>query len=105
MPNQASVSLFQDLGSTHTHIARGSIDNDNIPEFMFASPSDVWLINSLTEPNRNQSSYLSYLLSGIEHIFGGWDHLVFLLGLLLLFQGKFLIIAINVFTIGHSLTL
>ena len=68
MPNQVSISLFQDLGSTHTHIARGSIDNDNIPEFMFASPSDVWLINSSREPNRNQSSYLSYLLSGIEHI-------------------------------------
>ena len=105
MPNQASISLFQDLGLTHTHIARGSIDNDNIPEFMFASPSDLWLINSLTESNRNQSSYLSYLFSGIEHILGGWDHLVFLLGLLLLFQGKFLIIAITGFTVGHSLTL
>ena len=105
MPSQASISLFQDLGSTHSHIARGSIDNKNIPEFMFSSPSDVWLINSLSEQNRNQSSYLSYLLSGIEHILGGWDHLVFLLGLLLLFQGKFLIIAITGFTIGHSLTL
>ena len=72
---------------------------------MFSSPSDVWLINSLSEQNRNQSSYLSYLFSGIEHILGGWDHLVFLLGLLLLFQGKFLIIAITGFTIGHSLTL
>ena len=105
MPKQAFISLFQDLGITHTHIARGSIDNENIPEFMFASPSDVWLINSMTELNRNQSSYLSYLFSGIEHILGGWDHLVFLLGLLLLFQGKFLIIAITGFTIGHSLTL
>ena len=105
MPNQASITLFQDLGLTHTHIARGSIDNENIPEFMFASPTDLWLINSLAESNRNQSSYLSYLLSGIEHILGGWDHLVFLLGLLLLFQGKFLIIAITGFTIGHSLTL
>ena len=105
MPNQASITLFQDLGLTHTHIARGSIDNENIPEFMFTSPTDLWLINSLTESGSNQSSYLSYLLSGIEHILGGWDHLVFLLGLLLLFQGKFLVIAITGFTIGHSLTL
>ena len=72
---------------------------------MFANSSDVWLIGSLSESKKNQSSYLSYLFSGIEHILGGWDHLVFLLGLLLLFQGRFLIIAITGFTIGHSLTL
>ena len=105
MPSQVSISLFQDLGPTHTHIARGSIDDETIPEFMFANSSDVWLIGSLSESKKNQSSYLGYLFSGIEHILGGWDHLIFLLGLLLLFQGRFLIIAITGFTIGHSLTL
>ena len=105
MPSQASISLFQDMGPTHTHIARGSIDGETIPEFMFASKSDEWLISSLSQSNPNKSSYLSYLFSGIEHILSGWDHLVFLLGLLLLFQSKYLIIAITGFTIGHSLTL
>ena len=105
MPSQVSISLFQDLGQTHTHIARGSIDGETIPEFMFASKSDEWLINSFSQSNLNKSSYLSYLFSGIEHILSGWDHLMFLLGLLLLFQGKYLIIAITGFTIGHSLTL
>ena len=72
---------------------------------MFASQTDVWQINSLSQPNRNQSSYWGYLISGIEHILSGWDHLAFLLGLILLYQGRNLVIAITGFTIGHSLTL
>ncbi|MBD63043.1 MAG: hypothetical protein CMD68_03075 [Gammaproteobacteria bacterium] len=105
IPSGVSISLFQDLGITHTHIARGSIDGVSIPEFMFANKSDYWLINSLSQQKNNQSSYLSYVYSGIEHILSGWDHLVFLLGLLLLYSGRLLLIAITGFTIGHSLTL
>ena len=105
LPANISVSLFQDLGITHTHISRGAIDGETIPEFMFASQSDLWQINSLSQPDANQSSYWGYLISGIEHILSGWDHLAFLLGLLLLFQGRNLVIAITGFTIGHSLTL
>tara|TARA_B100000287_G_C20622728_1_gene776564 strand:- start:6 stop:1193 length:1188 start_codon:yes stop_codon:yes gene_type:complete len=105
LPSIVSISLFQDLGLTHTHIARGAIDGETIPEFMFASQTDFWEINSLSQSNRNQSSYWGYLISGIEHILSGWDHLAFLLGLLLLFQGRNLVIAITGFTIGHSLTL
>ena len=105
LPSNVSISLFQDLGVTHTHIARGVIDGETIPEFMFASQTDLWQINSLSQSNRNQSSYWGYLISGIEHILSGWDHLAFLLGLILLFQGRNLVIAITGFTIGHSLTL
>ena len=105
LPSTVSITLFQDLGITHTHIARGAIDGKAIPEFMFASQSDLWKINLLSQPNSNQSSYWGYLISGIEHILSGWDHLAFLLGLLLLYQGRNLVIAITGFTIGHSLTL
>ena len=105
LPSNVSISLFQDLGVTHTHIARGVIDGETIPEFMFASQTDVWQINALSQPNTNQSSYWGYLISGIEHILSGWDHLAFLLGLILLYQGRNLVIAITGFTIGHSLTL
>jgi len=105
LPSSVSISLFQDLGLTHTHIARGMVDGETIPEFMFASKTDLWKVNSLSQPDINQSSYWGYLISGIEHILSGWDHLAFLLGLLLLFQGRNLVIAITGFTIGHSLTL
>lgn len=105
IPSGVSISLFQDLGITHTHIARGSIDGVSIPEFMFANKSDYWVINSLSQQNNNKSTYLSFIYSGIEHILSGWDHLVFILGLLLLYNGRLLVIAITGFTVGHSLTL
>ena len=57
MPPSVSVPLFQDFGLTHTHIARGQIDGETIPEFMFASKTDLWQINSLSSPDTNQSSY------------------------------------------------
>ncbi|MDA9786270.1 HupE/UreJ family protein [Gammaproteobacteria bacterium] len=105
IPESISMSLFQDLGVTHTHIARGVIDGQSVPEFMFANTQDSWVIGLPGESNVNQSSYLGYFKSGVQHILSGWDHLTFLLGLLLLFTGRFLIIAITGFTIGHSLTL
>jgi hypothetical protein len=105
IPESISMSLFQDLGVTHTHIARGVIDGQSVPEFMFASTQDAWVIGLPGESNINQSSYFGYFKSGVQHILSGWDHLTFLLGLLLLFTGRFLIIAITGFTIGHSLTL
>jgi len=105
IPQSISMSLFQDLGVTHTHIARGVIDGQSVPEFMFASAQDSWVIGLPGESNVNQSSYFGYFKSGVQHILSGWDHLTFLLGLLLLFTGRFLIIAITGFTIGHSLTL
>ena len=105
IPESISMSLFQDLGVTHTHIARGVIDGQSVPEFMFASTQDAWVIGLHGESNVNQSSYFGYFKSGVQHILSGWDHLTFLLGLLLLFTGRFLIIAITGFTIGHSLTL
>ena len=105
IPETISVSLFQDLGVTHTHIARGVVDGESVPEFMFASNQDAWVIGLPGERNVNQSSYFGYFKSGVEHILSGWDHLAFLLGLLLLFTGRFLVIAITGFTIGHSLTL
>jgi len=47
-----------------------------------------------------------YLVMGVEHIFGGFDHLLFVLGLLLLVSGlSRLVKTITAFTLAHSLTL
>jgi hydrogenase/urease accessory protein HupE len=48
----------------------------------------------------------AYGLLGLEHILGGWDHLLFVLGLLFLvgFKRK-LVWTISAFTLAHSLTL
>ena len=48
----------------------------------------------------------SYLVLGIEHILGGFDHLLFVLGLLLIVRKtKVLIKTITAFTLAHSVTL
>ncbi len=55
----------------------------------------------------NESSvFRSYLALGVEHILFGWDHLLFVLGLVLLVTNhKRLLWAITGFTIAHSITL
>jgi hypothetical protein len=47
-----------------------------------------------------------YSQLGMEHILTGWDHLMFIVGLLLLIRGwRMTLATITAFTLGHSLTL
>jgi hypothetical protein len=49
---------------------------------------------------------LDYLALGIEHIWGGLDHLLFVFGLLMLINGgRRLLWTVTAFTLGHSITL
>jgi hydrogenase/urease accessory protein HupE len=64
------------------------------PEFRVTAPAGI-----------NEIAW-SYLVLGVEHILGGIDHLLFVLALLLIVQGRRRILAtITAFTFGHSLTL
>lgn len=47
----------------------------------------------------------AYLRIGAEHMLFGWDHLLFVLGLLLLTPIRQLLWVITAFTLGHSVTL
>jgi hydrogenase/urease accessory protein HupE len=50
--------------------------------------------------------FRSYVRLGIDHILGGLDHLLFVLGLLLIARGRRSLLAtVTAFTIGHSVTL
>jgi len=51
-------------------------------------------------------SFFEYLMLGVSHLLTGWDHLTFVLGLLVLFGWhRRLIAAVTAFTVGHRLTL
>ena len=51
-------------------------------------------------------SFVEDLSLGIEHLLTGWDHLTFVLGLMILFGWqRRLVAAVTAFTLGHSLTL
>lgn len=48
----------------------------------------------------------TYFLLGVEHILAGWDHLLFVIALVLLVQGwKAVVGAATAFTVAHSITL
>lgn len=59
-------------------------------------------------PGKQRASDVAgdYLLLGVEHILGGPDHLLFVLGLVLLVSGgRALLWTVTAFTVGHSITL
>jgi len=67
-------------------------------------PSQPWL--EIAAPPTGWNVAGTYLYLGIEHILGGVDHLLFILGLLLLAQGwKRLVATVTAFTVAHSITL
>ena len=50
--------------------------------------------------------FKKYLLLGVKHIFEGIDHLLFVLGLIILMSGlRKILISLTFFTVGHSITL
>ena len=105
LPDLISINLFLDLGPSHAHISKIYIDNVLKDEHIFNSANEAWQPD-FTSPNQIiQNSFSSFFKLGFEHILEGLDHLAFLLGLVLLFRGKELLLVITGFTIGHSITL
>jgi hypothetical protein len=76
-------------GSMHTKVLRPDAPSWRVPE----KPSKLEVAKS-------------YLMLGVEHILGGFDHLLFVLGLLLIVSStRLLIKTITAFTLAHSVTL
>jgi hydrogenase/urease accessory protein HupE len=67
-------------------------------------PSQPWMEMAATQTRWNVAG--TYLRLGIEHIWTGIDHLLFVLALLLLVRGWRRVVAtITAFTVAHSITL
>jgi len=61
---------------------------------------------TITAPEDESHSFFEYLMLGVHHLLTGWDHLTFVVGLLILFGWHpRLIAAVTAFTLGHSVTL
>jgi hypothetical protein len=89
--NQASAMVMLNLRDGRHY---QSVLNTENPEFLVP-----------TAPSQT-SVMTEYPLLGIEHIWGGIDHLMFVFGLLLLVGGgSRLLWTITAFTVGHSITL
>ena len=71
---------------------------------MLVRPSQPWF-EPAAAPSKLQVAG-TYLRLGIEHIWGGIDHLLFILALLILVKGtRRLIATVTAFTLAHSITL
>lgn len=67
-------------------------------------PTQPWI--EITATPGAFSVAAAFLVHGIEHILGGFDHLMFVFGLLLLVRnGWMLVKTITAFTLAHSITL
>ena len=61
---------------------------------------------TIAERPSSAQVWLSYFLIGVEHILAGWDHLLFVIALVLLVRGGWAVVkAATAFTIAHSITL
>ncbi|MCF6244041.1 MAG: HupE/UreJ family protein [Sulfurovum sp.] len=77
---------------------------NNTSYFSEFNPTNPTL--AIKNDTKSSQNRLNYISSGIKHILIGYDHLLFILGLLLLiYKFKTLIKTITAFTFAHSITL
>src|SRR5690606_27728887 len=63
-------------------------------------------IATIPQPGAVANVAWTYTIIGIEHIVFGFDHLLFVLALVLLLKGSWLVVqTVTAFTIAHSMTL
>ncbi len=97
------LGVLELLPAGHTHLARVTTADGEVVERIARNSSPTFEVD--VNPSVWAASW-RFLRLGVEHIFTGYDHLAFLLALLLL-GGKFLDLVkiVTSFTIAHSLTL
>ena len=104
---EIDLNLFFDKDPAHTHITTFLINSEAFPEKVFTNTNRNWSeTDKQAQDSSSFDSFTDYLGLGFDHILSGFDHLAFLLALLVLkLPIKRLVIIITGFTIGHSLTL
>jgi hypothetical protein len=98
-PVSIGFNLLASLGAGAQHIARIRV-GDHAREQVLAEGRTSF------ELRPDKPTGWGFLGMGVGHILGGWDHLVFLLGLLLIGgTWKSVLATVTSFTLAHSITL
>ncbi len=102
-------SLFLDLDETHTQFARlASADDPGTPlreAVIRASNSTFHIPDVRTGGSASGDRALSFFKLGIEHLLTGYDHILFLLTVIIAMSLVDTIKAVTAFTVAHSLTM
>ena len=98
--------VFMDLVPTHVNFAQIQGGDGTFVEQLFTHDEQTLSLGGAGAQRLKSASFLDYVLMGVEHIFTGVDHQLFLIGLILLSRRlRDLTFVITGFTLGHSLTL
>jgi hypothetical protein len=105
-PDAIESRLFADVAPTHLHFARVGAAGDAVAERVLTADDARFALSSGAGSPAIGSSFGDYVLLGVEHIATGYDHLAFVLALLLL-AGSLAEVAtiVTAFTVAHSVTL
>jgi hypothetical protein len=101
------VKLLEDLAEGHRHVARLIVGSTTADDVLRREHEDISAGSTKQAAAPTPAaSVISFLRLGIEHILTGYDHLVFLFGLVLV-GGRLrsLVGAVTAFTVAHSITL
>lgn len=114
-PFDVDLSILDALPSGHRHIARtivGSAVHDEVLErthrtlTIAPEPASDAPRTQTSEPSANPTGALSFFRLGLGHILTGYDHLLFLLALVLVpARLRSLLATVTAFTVAHSITL
>jgi hydrogenase/urease accessory protein HupE len=107
-PNAVDIdfAVFDVLSSGHRHLAHASLDGASADWIASRGNSKRHLLVGRDAKGEPQKKTLPLFRMGIEHILSGYDHLLFLAGLVLVsVRVKPLLGAITAFTVAHSITL
>jgi hypothetical protein len=102
--------LLRDVSATHLHFARLKRGSAAPVERVLSERDSLWVFDDGsrdgTARDVHGAGVADYVRLGIEHILSGYDHLAFLLALILI-GGSLLDVAkmVTGFTVAHSLTL
>lgn len=105
------AALFEHLPPEHIHFVAVHDANDVSLGNKMLRPADAWLELEVpragtTKAEPHISTFVGFLKLGVEHIGTGYDHLLFLLALLLVCPNfKSAIEVVTFFTLAHSFTL
>jgi hydrogenase/urease accessory protein HupE len=98
-----AVIRFTGLEATITDVFARFVWLDGTETTAIARPSQPWL-EVVAQRSAWQVGW-DYTLLGIDHILSGFDHLTFVLALLLIVSGaRRLLITVTSFTVAHSIT-
>lgn len=102
------LAFLGQLAPGHRHLARAVVGGSKLQPVLTSEKRvlELSVASAGEAPGSDDRGFLSLLALGVEHILTGYDHLVFLLGLVLV-RGTFrsILIAVTAFTVAHSITL